>query len=460
MEVDSGTGDSASAERCDVVILGAGVGGMTAAYELRDRDIVVLEAEDRVGGRTLSGGDDQAWYNLGAQVISSQRMAAICRELQLDLVSLEHADFGFVVNGQFSHGSTPTALLWRLNLSFAKRLDFGLCSLRLRRQLRSLPKLAAEQRQALDRETLQEMIGRVSTSTQQLLHSCCENSAGIPPDAISSVMGLAYALGAYLDPGAKRHLRGIRGGSQRFAHAIHARLKDGVVRLSSQVQSVESEKDGVRVTYTDAGGRISQLLASHCICALPASAVLRTVKGLPSAKRAALLKLTPYATIITVSWPVVDRRPAPWDGVFFIPVSGSERFGLISNYGYLAKQRHPDLGGYLNTFTHGATAAQFQEVDDQELAEMQHADLLKVFPSAASLLDRSGAVVQRWQDRGLPAMRPGYLSDRPTLRQPVGRILFCGDYTAEPGLSGASGSGHHSAETVLQALGSREPSVA
>jgi protoporphyrinogen/coproporphyrinogen III oxidase len=48
----------------EVVVLGAGLAGMTAAYQLRDRDLVVLEELDRVGGRTLSGRHGEYWYNL------------------------------------------------------------------------------------------------------------------------------------------------------------------------------------------------------------------------------------------------------------------------------------------------------------------------------------------------------------------------------------------------------------
>ncbi|MBJ7334687.1 MAG: FAD-dependent oxidoreductase, partial [Thermoleophilia bacterium] len=35
----------------DVVIIGGGIAGMTAARELRDLDPLILEASDRVGGR-------------------------------------------------------------------------------------------------------------------------------------------------------------------------------------------------------------------------------------------------------------------------------------------------------------------------------------------------------------------------------------------------------------------------
>ncbi len=46
------------AESVDVIVVGGGISGLTAAYELKKKSpglrLVVLEAQNRVGGRTLS----------------------------------------------------------------------------------------------------------------------------------------------------------------------------------------------------------------------------------------------------------------------------------------------------------------------------------------------------------------------------------------------------------------------
>ena len=65
--MDENTQTAADATR-DVVVIGGGIAGLTAALRLRHRDVVVLEASDRVGGRMRSEAHGDYWLNYGAHL--------------------------------------------------------------------------------------------------------------------------------------------------------------------------------------------------------------------------------------------------------------------------------------------------------------------------------------------------------------------------------------------------------
>jgi monoamine oxidase len=83
-------------ERVDVAVIGAGLAGLTAACELAKNGVSVrvLEARDRVGGRTLSHRTEAGEVvDLGAQWIgpTQDRMSALVDELGLTRVPQHHA---------------------------------------------------------------------------------------------------------------------------------------------------------------------------------------------------------------------------------------------------------------------------------------------------------------------------------------------------------------------------------
>lgn len=76
---------------CDVVVIGAGVSGLTAAHDLRRAglSVTVLEARDRVGGRLWTQVIDGATLELGGQWVSPDQDALIKTLEELDLETYE-----------------------------------------------------------------------------------------------------------------------------------------------------------------------------------------------------------------------------------------------------------------------------------------------------------------------------------------------------------------------------------
>jgi hypothetical protein len=124
----------------------------------------------------------------------------------------------------------------------------------------------------------------------------------------------------------------------------------------------------------------------------------------------------------------------------------------VPNFSYLGKLEHAELGGHIVTIASAHKALAALAATDDEIIERFFTHLTRMFPRAADIVDPRGAVVQRWAPEGLPWMRPGSFATRGALRQDIGNVLLCGDYTSEPGLAGANHSGFHVGQRLAHEL--------
>lgn len=436
----------------DVAVIGAGLAGLSAAYQLRDRRVAVLEERDRVGGRTWSGGDDRSWYNLGAQLLPSQRLVDLANELGLELIEVNDAEYAIIHDGQLVRARSVERLLLAMPLSLAEKADFARVVLRLQRRLRALKRMSADQVLEFDRISMRDASGRMSATTERLLNAFCENNTGLRIDDISAATGIGYALTTYIDADARTGVRGVRGGTQRVTQRLAEELPAGSVRLGVRVTRVTQHEDHIEVEVRGQDGAVEQVRARYCICAVPAESVASLIPDLPKDKRAAIRVRRPQSSPITVVWPVPDGVAGPWDGIFITPVTGESSFSLFTNYDFLAKRLDPGAGGYLSTLAGGRRASVLVGASDDEIVELFANDLRRIFPGFDGIIDPSQAVVARWEPTGLPRFAPGSLGVKATVRAPLGRIHFCGDYTAEPGLAGANNSGMYAGRGLRELL--------
>ena len=251
----------------DVAIVGAGLSGLAAARRLSDQGVrvTVLEARDRVGGRTLSFEHNGAIFEHGAQWIgpAQLRVRELCAELGVKTFRQHHdGDKVLDLQGKISRyrGKIPKMPLLGL---LAAELGIR----KLDRMASRVPLNAPHARAEWDERSVDGIIGGGvigHRAARSVFNAAVRTVFGAEPREISLLYFLFYLNAA----GGFRNLVDIEGGAQqeRFVDGaqslsleLAARLTD--VRLSTPVQSIRQDDDGV--TLND------DVRARYAILAMP-----------------------------------------------------------------------------------------------------------------------------------------------------------------------------------------------
>jgi monoamine oxidase len=443
-----------------VVVIGAGLAGLSAARELQraGAEVVVVEARDRVGGRVEGGLIEGQPVELGGAWIGEghSQMYSLVAELGLETfrtwndegqVLIELGRKRALVAG--TKGAVP-----RLNPIALADLAQGLARFgRLARSVDPARPWAHPKAQTLDGQTFETWVRRNLRTPSGRAYFRVATEALFAADAgdISLLHALFYAVSnadletlIAVDEGAQQDR--VVGGSVLVAE----RLAEGVdVRFGSPVTSVAQDDDGVRLT-TRAGETHT---ADRVVVAVPPTLAGRLhYDPLLPAWRDQLTQKLPAGTVAKT----FAAYPSPFwrdDGLNGQAVSDTGPVKVTFDVS-------PPGGevGILLGFVEGGEARRWQRLDEAERRRavldcfVRYVGARAAHPTA--YLEKNWSAEEFTRGCYGAHFAPGvWTSYGDTLRTPVGRIHWAGaEYAVEWNgyMEGAIRSGMATAREVLQ----------
>jgi monoamine oxidase len=402
-----------SCPRSRVVVVGAGLAGLTAAEALKRAgiEVAVFETRDRVGGRVWSHTmDNGAVVELGAEFVlpGSDTVLALVERFGLGLW-----DKGMVYGSREPRGG------------------IGVETERLQHALGAVEAALAETPPGTSASTLLAAID-VGEGAREAILARVEVSSAVTADRVdaSELAGLA----AHTDA----RCPSVAGGNQRIAEALAAELEP-TVHLSCPVLRVASSATGV--TVGTAGGELD---ASRVVLAVPASVIGRITFE------------PPLPTPLRSSYAAVEYGHA---AKLFVPLSApAEPSAVLSVPERYWTWTATGAGRCVQPVAHAfaGSAPALERLGVARGPERWLESLARLRPDLA--LDPSNAMLSTWDDDPWAQAAYSFASPPVEAWAGTGRLHACGEHTAGTNaalMEGALESGLRAAEEVLTALAAR-----
>ncbi|ERT07737.1 FAD binding domain protein [Lyngbya aestuarii BL J] len=454
-----------------VLIVGAGIAGLAAAYRLTQAGVPVdiIEARNRVGGRinTLKkAAGTPLIAELGGEFINTDHICirSLAEELGLPLIDLLAVDAGLIPDTYFFEGR---------RVSLAEIInDFVPVAVQVEADLEAIDNFEDYTTEdeitiALDNISLAQYLNQIPTTPiiRQLLRIAYTIEFGLNTEE-QSPLNLIYYIGT--EPGTfevfgesdERFY--LDGGSEQITQRL-AQILEGSITTTTVLESIREQSGGRFLVSLRSGINSLERTYERVVLTIPFS-VLRTIEidvELPEVKREAI-DTVGYGTnskLITGYTDKIWRTRFNSRGNVFTDL-GFQNTWESSNSRYASSTI-----GLITNYTGGTQGVAVGAGTVEDQAQQLNTNLEAVFPGINSVAIRNQANRAFWT--GSPFSLGSYLCYRPgeftrfygVEGERVGNLFFAGEHTSleyQGFMEGGCETGELVASDILEDVGLTE----
>ncbi|MBF2051175.1 MAG: FAD-dependent oxidoreductase [Leptolyngbya sp. IPPAS B-1204] len=456
-----------SAPRGDdpVLIVGAGIAGLTAAYRLQQAGVPidVIEASHRIGGRLVSLTNfpgSLGTVELGGEFIDSHHthVRRLATELGLELADLRAADAGLEREILFFQGQrvSETKVIEEF-APLSHRINADLETLNTRNITYHEPSPHAIQ---LDRMSLTEYLEAepISPLIKQLVQVAYVTEFGRDPDS-QSCLNMLFLIGAEVGKWSTYGLSDERyhvvGGNDQIPKKLAEKLNSCIV-YGTVLESIRASDGGYRVSLRQ-DGTSRERNYSRVLLTVPFS-VLRQVElavDLPPVKRQAISELG-YGTASKLAVPFRERI---WRTRYGCTISVYTDMDFQNTWE--SARYNPGPGGWVTDLRGGQQGVLLAEGSPDDQAKGLSQDLEAIFPGI-SRVSRGRALRAIWAAEpyalgSYSCYLPGQWTQFGGVEaERAGNLWFAGEHCSlgsQGYMNGACETGEAAAQSILADLG-------
>lgn len=458
-------------EHHDVVIVGAGISGLTCGYHLGNRDFLILEKNGKVGGRAVSGMKNNFTYAKGAEYLGKPEthLAKMIKGLNLTPKEIPSPMDAYFDGTEFYYGTEGlerylitgssvydykrfVRLLLKeydkydeipdLNYnSWARQMDYT--DARTWMQNNSIPEIYIQKYNVSSRGLFGASLSDISA-----LSFIPEAAFDYDEDDLSDIsndfdVNNEYANALKEQSGSYSFTKGLTELTDRLGE-----IMDQKIRLNSTVTKITKEENKYIISYTDSKGNEQSVMANTVVLAIPSPLALRIAPELITGEKKDIINTIEYSSYATVA--LFSKTPI-FDKAFDLAVPDNYFFTDIYDATwierYYDKNKKPEtyiISVYIAPQTYKDHS--LDKMTDGELLQKVYTDLDKVFPGASQKI--TGYDIEHFP-YAYPVMTTGAYERLIKLNKlNNGTFLLAGDGTLYPTFESAVEAGYYAAEAI------------